>query len=134
MLACTVVPCGQQLQPEGQLTRLAPGPRSQSNDSHESAACLTSLPQSTCNLKLRICGVLQTAHDKAYLAKNLLAGLPPVTKRVAEMRAGRSPGPNNSQAQAEVDQSQEAYVKVRCCCSFFNRLNMCDLSFSLAWV
>ena len=34
----------------------------------------------------------QTTQDKAFLVKNLLAGLPSVTRRVAEMRAGRAPG------------------------------------------
>ena len=38
--------------------------------------------------------------------KGLLAGMPPVTKRVEEMRAGRAPGPSSKQAQVEVDQSQ----------------------------
>lgn len=49
-------------------------------------------------------------HDKtAPLVKQLLAGLPPVTKRVAEMRAGKNPG--STQAQAEMEHSQAEYVK-----------------------
>jgi len=44
---------------------------------------------------------VQTAtHDKSFLVKHLLAGLPPVTRRVAEMRANRAPGPGNSQVGA----------------------------------
>jgi len=39
--------------------------------------------------------------------KHLLHGLPPVQQRVAEMRAGRAPGPATSaQANAEMEESQ----------------------------
>ena len=40
--------------------------------------------------------------------KSLLGSMPPVTKRVEEMRAGRAPGLQAKQAQVEVDQSQVA--------------------------
>lgn len=40
--------------------------------------------------------------------KGLLGSMPPVTKRVEEMRAGRAPGLQAKQAQVEVDQSQVA--------------------------
>ena len=43
------------------------------------------------------CATQQTAHDKSFLVKQLLTGLPPVTRRVAEMRAGKAPGPGSSQ-------------------------------------
>ena len=48
----------------------------------------------------------QTAHDAPYLVKHLLHGLPPVQQRVAEMRAGRAPGPASAQAAAEMEESQ----------------------------
>jgi hypothetical protein len=50
---------------------------------------------------------VQTAHDAPYLVKHLLYGLPPVQQRVAEMRAGRGPGPaSHAQAAAEMEESQ----------------------------
>jgi len=53
----------------------------------------------------------KTAGDRVRLVKGLLAGMPPVTKRVEEMRAGRAPGLQAKQAQVQVEESQEAYVK-----------------------
>lgn len=50
------------------------------------------------------------AHDNLYLVKNLLAGMPQVTERVAQMRQGRAPR-NQADNQARNLQSQEAYVK-----------------------
>lgn len=51
------------------------------------------------------------AGDRDRLVKSLLSSLPPVYKRVEEMRAGRAPGHSSKQAQAQVAESQEAYVK-----------------------
>lgn len=49
---------------------------------------------------------VQTAGDRVRLVKGLLAGMPPVTKRVEEMRAGRAPGLQAKQAQVQVEESQ----------------------------
>lgn len=45
------------------------------------------------------------AHDNLYLVKNLLAGMPQVTERVAQMRQGRAPR-NQADNQARNLQSQ----------------------------
>jgi hypothetical protein len=50
--------------------------------------------------------VLQTAHDPSFLARALLAGLPPVPERLRLMRSGKAPGVNAGVAQSQMDQSQ----------------------------
>ena len=55
---------------------------------------------------------MQTAHDAAYLVKHLLAGMPAVTERVQQMRAGRAPQ-SQSDNQARNIQSQACSPALR---------------------
>eukprot|EP00884_Botryococcus_braunii_P013203 jgi/Botrbrau1/21884/Bobra.0249s0013.1 len=52
------------------------------------------------------------AHDQHFLTKTLLAGLPPVEKRVQEMRSGKAPtGATVLENRQALEQSQEAYLR-----------------------
>lgn len=52
-------------------------------------------------------GVEKGAHDQQYLTKTLLAGLPPVERRVAEMRSGKAPtGVTPNENRQALEQSQ----------------------------
>lgn len=63
---------------------------------------------------------VQSAHDSSYLVKHLLAGMPPVTERVKQMRQGRAP---NSQSDV---QSRNIQSQV-CCCQVVPHVNIVQL-------
>jgi len=52
----------------------------------------------------------RAAHDSAYLVRNLLAELPPLTERMKQMRANKGPGGLIEKRQA-IEKSNEEYIK-----------------------